>query len=124
MRRKHKNRCLIITISIIIILVIAVAICYSIKKDNHNNVPASPINNLINNKEEAINFAKADKEFNEASNRYILRFNEKLIYSSNYYEEDRYWEVSVSPDNTGDVGYFIDFYSNGTIIKRDYWREA
>ncbi|MBR9704544.1 hypothetical protein GOV12_03975 [Candidatus Pacearchaeota archaeon] len=78
---------------------------------------------LINNEDEALEFAKSDLDFINASELYKKNFNRKINYNT-YYNEEGFWDVSVWPDGVLDAWYEIKFYPNGTIISKGYGKGA
>jgi hypothetical protein len=82
------------------------------------------VNSTIDTKEKAIEFAKTDKDFVQASERYKETFQAKLLYNAYWNIEKNSWEVTVWPEDTNDVWYYLEFDKQGQIISQGYGKGA
>jgi hypothetical protein len=69
----------------------------------------------IDNEDDAIAYAKTDKDFFDASKKMSESGN--LLYNSFFDEKNDYWEVSISSEGNIDYWYFIKFNPDGTILE-------
>jgi len=82
------------------------------------------VKSSFSNKKEALEFAKNDKDFIEMANKFKLDFNEKILYNAYFDEEEKCWNVSVWPENTSDLWYYIKFDNQGRIIDKGLGKGA
>ncbi|VVB78823.1 Uncharacterised protein [uncultured archaeon] len=116
MVKKNKRRISSLLFGVLIILILII-ILVSIQKriDTLNRVTLP-----IDTKEEAIIFAKTDSNFSNAIKDFEYEFRNRLIYNSYFDEKTNTWQVSVWPEGTIDLWYYVEFNKNGDIIKKGY----
>lgn len=124
----NKKKAIFWAIGIIIFIAVIFGAFYLLRDKDQPRDDNKPVNQTSGpfNEETAIEFAKKDEDFVNAANKFESYFNFelKLLYSAYFDEEENCWVVSVWPEDTNDLWYYIKFNDEGTIIKKAYGEGA